>query len=149
MLFSIHYSAAAKVGFSTWCFSVGPIWAHVGPCGPMWAHMGPYGSMRAHTGPYRPHAKTPCTKTHLSSSRIILTIFRIIMYSPFTHPTRRSFVHQVSISIIYIGRLILCFGFNLLLFLLHTNLSSDVNISIFPGLKNQFVTSLGSGNGGS
>ena len=24
-------SAAAKVGFSTWCFSVGPIWARMGP----------------------------------------------------------------------------------------------------------------------
>ena len=62
-------SAAAKVGFSTWCFSVGPVRAHMGPCGPIWAHTGPYGPIWAHMGPYGPHAKTPCTKTHLSSSR--------------------------------------------------------------------------------
>ena len=40
-------SAAAKMGFSTWCFSVGPGGAHMGSYGPMWAHMDPYGPIRA------------------------------------------------------------------------------------------------------
>ena len=51
-------SAAAKMGFSKWCFSVGPGGAHMGPYGPVWAHV----------GPYAPHAKTPCTKPILAAA---------------------------------------------------------------------------------
>ena len=47
-------SAAAKVGCSTWCFSVGPIWARMGPYGPIWTHIGPYGPIWAHMGPDGP-----------------------------------------------------------------------------------------------
>ena len=39
------------MGFSTWCFSVGRIWAHTGPYGPIWAHTGPDGPIWAPLGP--------------------------------------------------------------------------------------------------
>ena len=40
-------SAAAKMGFSKWCFSVGPGGAHMGPYGPIWADTGPCGPIWA------------------------------------------------------------------------------------------------------
>ena len=57
-------SAAAKMGFSKWCFSVGP--------------------GGAHTGPHGPHAKTPCTKAHLSSSRELCGIASFVHYYIFS-----------------------------------------------------------------
>ena len=66
------------LGLAPVCY--GPIWTHTGPYGPMWAHMGPahmdlYGPIWAIWGHTGPHAKTPCTKTHLSSSRYFMMPF--------------------------------------------------------------------------
>ena len=47
------------MGFSKWCFSVGPGGAHMGQYGHVWAHMGPYQPIWAHTGPCGPISDPP------------------------------------------------------------------------------------------